>query len=229
MRDPEVRPHCARDALFRQKSKGRRFINDFSTSPLKMLDIKRKLDFPAWREKAGLDTLEYYRFLYPGKSIYRFEYPATDSIAQLAPFVLKNGAPQPVQVVYVDQRPVYFGWSHHFRPYSFSMTPGYHRVDIRTTDRAGAPGQCVFAPGEKLIFSVSDSVSAPGVRISPMPEELTAAERENLYRYIFPYRQTHYGQYPYLEQKQEFIALWPAQTNSHRSGTELLAGPLMPN
>lgn len=211
---------------FDKKPKGRRLINKFRTSIHRERNHSILLDFPDWAAKAGLDTIEYYRFIYPGREVYRFEYPAPDSATQFAPFAVKNGALQPVQVVYVDQKPVYFGWSDNYRPYSFPVTPGYHSVLLRTTDRLVWLDSLYFAPYQKLILSVGDSVRSPKVIITPMPGELTANERNNLYRYIFPYRNTFGEAFAHLEQKNGLIALWPAPTSNIRTN-QRFAGPVM--
>jgi hypothetical protein len=213
---------------FDKKLKGRRFINKFMTWVHEETEYSALLDFPAWAAKAGLGTIEYYRFIYPGREVYRYEYPAPDSATQFAPFVVKNGALQAVHTVYVDQKPVYFGWSDNYRPYSFPVTPGYHSVLLRTTDRLVWLDSLYFAPYQKLIFSVGDSVRSPKVIITPMPGELTANERNNLYRYIFPYRNTFGEALANLEQKKDLIALWPAPSSNTRQ-YQRFAGPVMPD
>jgi alpha-2-macroglobulin len=222
---------------FDKKTKSRRLINTFKALRDQPANRSALLDFEAWRDKTGLDTSEYYRFLYPGNSLYRYEYDAPDSMAQFAPFVMRRGAPQPVQVVYIDQKPVYFGWSQNYRPYSFRVSPGYHRIELRTTDRFIRMDSVYFAPNKKLIVSLNDSVQLPNVFISPRPGSLTEAEKNNLYRYIFPYRNNFREQFPYIEQQSETIVLLP-ETHHNRAAfpqpvsqreTSLLAGPVMPN
>ncbi len=93
------------------------------------------LDFEAWKILSAIDTIEYYRFIYPGDSIYRFEYQAVDSITQFAPFIVWDGAITPVHVIYLDSKPVYFSWSTNTRPYSFKIDNGYHQIKLRTSYR----------------------------------------------------------------------------------------------
>jgi hypothetical protein len=214
---------------YEKKSRGRQWINSFSLQreQAKARDLLYR--FPEVFQQAGLDTSAYYRFLFPGKEIFHFAYPAPDSIAQFAPFVVKNGQLQTVQVVYVDQKPVYFGWSNNYRPYSFRIGPGRHRISIRTTDMLVELDSRNFQPFHKHIFSLSDSVQAPGVRITPMPGELTHQEKDNLYRYIFPYRYNSYDRLPHLDQPQDnIIALWP-ELGSPTYTFFRLAGPVMPH
>lgn len=221
---------------FEKKAKPRRLINTFSATRDQPGNLSALLDFNVWRDKTGLDSSEYYRFIFPGEAVYRYEYDAPDSLTQFAPFVMRRGAPQPVQVVYVDQKPVYFGWSQNYRPYSFRVTPGYHRIELRTTDRFIRMDSVYFEPHKKLVLSLHDSVQAPNVAIRAMPTSLTDGEKSDLYRYIFPYRYNTKDQFTYLEQKTETILLLPEMQNrgelpwpSWHRPQGMLAGPVMPN
>jgi len=73
--------------------KNKSLINNFT---LEDFDLKThpgwNLDYDAWKIIAGLDSIAYYQFIYPGNSIYRFEYCTPDSITQFAPFVVSGGA-----------------------------------------------------------------------------------------------------------------------------------------
>ena len=214
---------------FDKRSRGRRGINSFKLHREQPEGKALLYHFPKLFEQAGLDTSEYYRFLFPGKEVYRFSCPSPDSIAQFSPFVVKNGQIQPVQVVYVDQKPVYFRWSNNYRPYSFRISPGSHRISIRTSDRLVEIDSWSFQPFQKVIFSLSDSVQSRGVRITRMPGALTQQEKDNLYRYIFPYRYNSNDRFPHLELPfGETIALWP-EIGSGSYTTSRLAGPMTPN
>ncbi len=215
------------------EQRGRRLINNFSLEPKPKMRVSAALDFPLWRQKARLDTIEYYHFLYPGRDIYRFETTAPDSVTQFSPYVVNAGVVQPVHVIYVDQKPVYFSWSENERPYAFSVTPGYHRIELRGSNRLYRIDSLYVPARQKLIFSLSDSVQTRHVSSIPMPYELTSAERDNLYRYIFPYRYAFGGEMPYLLQKGNAVLLQqkyrqfdpPGAANSY--GNSRLAGPVM--
>ncbi len=230
----KFKPSAPELPSFDKAARGRRFINSFTTQR-RQPAVDALLDFPYWRDKARLDTNEYYRFLYPGKEVYRYAYPTADSTAQFAPFVLKDGAVQPIHVVYVDHKPVYFEWSSTYRPYAFRIAPGYHRIELRTGNMLFRLDSLYFPPHQKLIFSLGDSVQSPKVRITPMPSSLTQAEKDNLYRYIFPYRNNFTQPFPYLRQNGEIIPLWQgapfeevSDYSSRVEGTRRLAGPVMP-
>ena len=158
----------------------------------------RFLNYNTWKLLAGLDTIEYYRFIYPGDSIYRFRYYTSDSVTQFAPFVTWKGALKPIHVIYVDSRPVYFSWSTNIQPYSFKINSGYHQVKLRTSDRNIIIDSLYFRKGEKMIFSI-DEDSNKKVKTEKMPYELSLFEKRLLYKYIFPYRNTFRERYAFIE------------------------------
>lgn len=216
----------------------RKLLNTFQTHAMSAVRLSSELDFPAWQQKAGLDTIEYYRFLFPDRQIYRFEASPPDQVTQFSPFVVRNGAVQPVHVVYLDQKPVYFSWSQNERPFAFRANPGYHRVELRTSDRLYSIDSLYIPANRKLIFSLSDSVQSPRVTITPMPSMLADAEKNNLYRYIFPYRHSFGSELAYLRQGGEVLLLHPKSylkdAPAVRSGIYnysggFLVGPVMPN
>lgn len=216
--------------------RNRKLINSFDIERESNRSLSAGLDFPAWREKAGLDTIEYYRFLYPERAVYRFETNPPDRATQFSPFVVCNGAVRPVHVVYLDQKPVYFSWSQNERPYAFRANPGYHRVELRTSDRLYRIDSLYIPANRKLIFSLSDSVQSRHVTITPMPDLLTEAEKTNLYRYIFPYRHSFGSELAYLRQGGEVVLLQPQNRlmnpPNYKPGNysnNLLAGPVMPD
>jgi len=216
----------------------RKFINSFTLKEVNPEQDIALLDYAAWRTKAKLDTIEYYDFLYPGRDIYQFEAASPDSVSQFAPFVVRDGAVQPVHVVYLDQKPVYFSWSNNERPYSFRARPGYHRVELRTSDRLIRLDSLYIPAHRKLIFSLGDSVQSRKVKITPMPDALTADEKSNLYRYIFPYKYDFSNQFSFLQQGKEVFLLQSQRNEYSLTGTQhyepsywgtYMAGPVMPD
>ena len=127
-------------------------INNFHFEDFGFNTDNFDLDYKTWKLLAGLDSIEYYRFIYPGNSIYRFEYPANDSLTQFAPFVVSEGEILPIHVIYVDNNPVYFSWSNHTQPYSFKVNSGYHQVKLRTSFKSITIDSLYFNRGKKMIF-----------------------------------------------------------------------------
>ncbi|MCP3928806.1 MAG: TonB-dependent receptor plug domain-containing protein, partial [Bacteroidetes bacterium] len=210
---------------FEKERKNKTIINNFDLGKVNLNNHPGlKLDYEAWKILAGLDTIEYYKFLYPGDSIYRFEYGTGDLITQFAPFVVSEGSLQPIHVIYVDSRPVYFSWSTHTQPYSFRVSKGYHRIKLRTVNKSITIDSLYFNAGRKLIFSVKDNLSLKNTVIHNEEPELSKYEKSSLYRYVFPYRYNFGEKYAYLQDNGEIQFLKPL--NSRKNGSQL-AGPVV--
>lgn len=179
------------------------------------------LDYDAWKLLAGIDSIEYYKFIYPGKSIYRFGYQASDTITQFAPFVISKGAIEPIHVIYVDNKPVYFSWSTNTQPYSFRISGGYHKIRLRTSLRDIIIDSLYFKYGQKLIFSLNEDLVLKNVTIKTVKPELSVYEKRLLYNYIFPYRDTFGEKYAYTEHGDDIQFLSSKsqnQTNTNFAG-----------
>jgi alpha-2-macroglobulin len=168
--------------------KDKNVINNFSKKT-PIIDDKSSLglNYKKWSVSAGLDSIEYYNFIYP-RGIYHFSYPTSNHITQFAPFVVTSGNLEAVHVIYVDNKPVYFSWSTNIQPYSFRISSGYHQIRIRTAKKEITVDSIYFSDGEKCIFSLNSDQVQHGVRIKDMDARLSEYEKKNLYRYIFPYR-----------------------------------------
>jgi TonB-dependent SusC/RagA subfamily outer membrane receptor len=186
-----------------------------------------QLDYQAWKILAGLDSIEYYKFIYPEDSVYRFAYQTQEALTQFAPFVVSEGAVQPVHVIYVDHKPVYFSWSTHAQPYSFAIDSGYHQIKLRTSDKHITIDSLYFPEGQKLIFSVDSDLKHRQLSIEKAKAELSLHEQGLLYRYIFPYRNTFGERYAYIEQGDAVQFLQGTQAAAYQPYHRLnLAGPV---
>ncbi len=209
---------------FEQTWKNKTVINNFHFEDFGLKTGNFDLDYETWKLLAGLDSIEYYRFIYPHDSIYRFEYPVPDSLTQFAPFVVSKGKVLPVHVIYVDNNPVYFSWSNYIQPYSFKVFSGYHQVTLRTSFKSITIDSLYFSRGKKMIFSLNDNLKAANIHISDEKPELSDFEQRSLYRYIFPYRNNFGERYAYLYQNGDAQFLKP-RLNTHQN----FAGPVAGN
>jgi alpha-2-macroglobulin len=180
--------------------KNKTVVNNF-----KVQDVKFKahpgynLNYEEWKLLAGVDSIEYYKFLYPGNEVYRNEYKPEGNITQFAPFVVSKGAVEPVHVVYVDNRPVYFSWTTTLNPYSFRIAPGYRQIKLRTREHEIVIDSLFISRDVKMVFSVDVETVHKLVKVRELKPELTTQEKGLLYRYIFPYRQDFGNKYAFVE------------------------------
>ena len=180
------------------------------------------LDYNHWRLLAGLDTIEYYKFIYPGNDIYRFQYPS--ELTQFAPFVISGGQPVPIHVIYVDKKPIYFSWSTNIQPYSFPVDSGYHYIKLRTTNRIIEIDSVYFGFHTKTIISLRDSIINKKAYVNKLESHLSDFEKDNLYKYIFPYRYQFGEYFGYIEQNGKVYFLKPGMANPNNN----LTGPVDP-
>ena len=209
--------------------KGKTIINNFHFQNINLQEYPgQSLDYEAWKILSGLDSIEYYRFVYPKDSIYRFTYSTGDSITQFAPFVVSEGAIEPVHIIYLDNRPVYFSWSTHAQPYAFPVDSGFHQIRLRTAHHQFTLDSLYFKQGEKLIFSIDQNVRTPQVQVEETKSKLSDREQQLLYKYIFPYRNTFGERFAYLELEDGRIQ-WLNPSTPQAVGHNLagpVAGPL---
>ncbi len=194
-----------------KQRKQRELINTFNLSQKPFYQQERKLDYDKWNPLMVLDSIEYYKFLYPD-SPYRFEYVSSDSITQFAPFIVKEGIIQPVNVVYVDEQVVYLGWAKN-EPYSFSITPGFHRIRVRTDRFEYYIDELFFEKGKKLIFCIDHDHLPKDVRRYDRGLKFTNSEVFNLERYTIYFRHTFGENLAYIQQGERFFKIPPVQVN----------------
>ena len=210
-----------------KEKKNKEVINNFSFKEIN-LDVHPglNLDYEQWKLLAGLDSIEYYRFIFPVNHLYTFEYVADDKLTQFAPFVVSDGAIKPIHVIYLDGKPVYFSWSTNIQPYSFLTDSGFHQIMLRTKDQNITLDSIYFNYGKKLIFSLNDDLLLKNIRIEKTEPVLSASEKRLLYKYIFPYRNTFGEKYAYIEQGNQIQFLKPSGNNFTSSD---IAGPVAGN
>lgn len=203
---------------------GKSIINNFSFKDPALENFTGlNLDYKNWCILAGIDSIEYYKFIYPGNEVYYYNYDS--QITQFSPFVVSGGNIIPIHVIYVDSKPVYFSWSTNTQPYSFPIDTGYHNIKLRTTNSTVELDSIFFNAGQKSILSVWDSIVNPNVSISKEEPRLSNFEKRLLYKYGFPYQYRYGEYYGYIKQNEQVQFLKPSGNNNRMN----LAGPVFPN
>jgi TonB-dependent SusC/RagA subfamily outer membrane receptor len=212
-----------------KERKGKNLINSFHFNDFNTTH-NQELNYEQWREIAGLDSMEYYKFIYPDSGIYKTDYTPTDRITQFSPYVVDKGGFEKVFVIYVDDKPAYFGWMTNVNPYSVEIDGGYHRIKIRTQDRLIVCDSIFFEPGKKTIFSVQKNFKNKDTKQWNESYVFSADEQNRLKKHIFPYRfefgiskQYLKNKYAYINQDKKYILL-----NSPNFMSSNLAGPVRP-
>lgn len=185
-----------------------------------------KLDWEIWSRRIGLDSIEYYKFLYPDSIYINYE-PAMDSITQLAPFVVSGGSPEAIHMLYIDDQPYFFRGSQQWHQYSFPIDSGWHSLKMRIHNKEVYAKRVYVKKGVKTIVSVSaDSMSAIS-HWAKMPDTLTTREKLYWDQYLILVDNNFNGRLAWINQGEKLLVFnqekdgyWNAR------GQTLLVGPL---
>lgn len=118
----------------------------------------RKIDmtWQRWKSTMALDTIEYYKFLYP-ENYYTYSEPTPDGSTQISPFVVINGALRGIHMLWIDERLYYVNQIQQLDAYTFRITPGKHNLRFRTYDREIRVHNIFVEEGMKNIMSFDAS------------------------------------------------------------------------
>lgn len=121
--------------VYPRKQKSRLIFNSFNKGEFDDLD-SQKLDWALWHKTLGLDSISFYQFLYPANGRNEFEKTSSDSITQVAPFLVEDGLVLQPSIIYINNTPVFHSAVNTIQPYSFRVHAGIHQVKIRTGNYA---------------------------------------------------------------------------------------------
>ncbi len=120
------------------KYKSKKFIDraeyenaNISSLPTKYLLGKNRI----WLNKFGLDTMEFYKIIFPTKNFYDALTPIENFVPQLAVHLLDNGKPIEIYMLYINRQLVYYNGVTDKMKYTFSVYPGITQIGIRTIDK----------------------------------------------------------------------------------------------
>jgi len=89
-----------------------------------------------WISRFHLDTMLYYKILFPANGYFDAVTPLTNSfIPQLSVQLMQNGVPQQIYLLYVNQQLVYYNGVTDKMAYSFETMPENVKLGIRLKDR----------------------------------------------------------------------------------------------
>ncbi|GAA3972886.1 carboxypeptidase-like regulatory domain-containing protein [Mucilaginibacter dorajii] len=179
-----------------------------------------KLNWNRWSREMGLDSIEYYKFTHP-KKMYTIEESGIDTITQIAPFVIKSGVIEPVHILYIDGKPVYFSQAQQLQRYSFEASPGKHQLRFRTNNRSFKVDSVNVQHAKKLILSVNED-AFEGDKVS---DTLSNYEASLLNNYFVTIVNNFDHQMALIRQDKLLYYLNPGADNRN----EILTGPLPSN
>lgn len=149
-----------------------------------LVNGEMQLNWDKWGKELKLDDIQYYKFT-QAKEMYSIVENGIDTaMAVVAPFVIKDGAIEPVHVVYIDGVPVYFNQAEQMKRYAFAVKPGVHEIKMRTVNRVVTLSDFEFVKGKKTIISIASDLKNSKASVETAKRELSDAEASLLTKYM---------------------------------------------
>ena len=177
-------------------------------------------------QRAGLDTMEYFRFRYPGGEPYTSSTETYTGITQLAPFILKAGKKLPIEVIWLNNEPVYIGSTTHARPWAFRAKDGYNQLQIRTRSELITLDSLYLEAGKKTFISL-DIEKNSNLQLHKAKARPTRQEKKTLNPLLYSFNLAggHHNNLMWLDLGEELMLLNKDPRNFF-FGNQSLAGPL---
>lgn len=203
---------------------GRKRYGNFYPDQNRLQEQEGILNWQLWSRQAGLDSMEYFKFLHPTQ-LYVHTEPVADSITQIAPFAVIKGDLQQIHQLYIDEVPVFFDQATQVQPYSFRVNEGKHALRIRTSKQMIILDSMWAARGMKTFISINVDTSNKRIRTQKMPDTLTAYEK-NLWAKYMLVIQNNFGQsLGVIKQQDRLFPLNNYLFRHYHTQDDFLAGP----
>lgn len=210
--------------------KNRKAFNEFSNIKVDDRKITQRLKYDYWKTKLGLDSIDFYHFLYPEKGLFIHYTTAEDSITQIAPYVVQNGEVQPVHYIYFDKELKYYYGVESVEPYSFRANT-VKNITLRLRNRLITIPNIPVERGRKLILSLDLNNLPDSVESLEQPVKFTPQEVQNLRPHFLWVTRNQTQNRAYFEQpdfqNESTYRLLRTTQNSYRNQPELV-GPFFP-
>ena len=210
---------------FSKPKPGRAIFNEFQTKE-PQLNVSKNINWTFWRKTLGLDSITFYKFLFPESGY--FEHRVNAEVSQFSPFVIRHGNFLPVQIIYVDGQPVYYEGTSTLEPYSFHISPGEHTIDIRLNNSLVSIRNVKIEEKQKLIFSIDRNHLPINCSISEMPYRFSEEELKKLSRYFMVLRSQPRPPIAYIQQGSIYRMIGNRRNYYGYSSNDRLIGPFYP-
>jgi hypothetical protein len=112
--------------------------------------------------------------------------PLNNAYPEASIYAIEKGKPAAIYVTHINNLPVHMWWQNAIQANSNIVYPGYSKISLRTWNKLIEIDSVYMQPYQKHdVFIQLDSAAwHPHVRITPMPDTLTHAEKTQLQRYF---------------------------------------------
>lgn len=137
---------------------------------------RQPLAWPQWQHQLGLDSLQFYHFLYPADGAFYAYQAAPGGLTQVAAFVVDSGRVQAPIAIYLDGQPVYIHDVNQNQPYVAVADSGHHTLSVRTASRLITLHDVYLRAQHKLTLSLDPNHPCAELTVEKRPATLLPAE-----------------------------------------------------
>jgi TonB-dependent SusC/RagA subfamily outer membrane receptor len=137
---------------------------------------RQRLAWQQWRHQLGIDSLQFYHFLYPAIGAFYEYQPAPGGLTQVAAFVVDSGRVQAPIAIYLDGQPVYIHDVNQNQPYVAVADSGHHTLSVRTADRLITLRDVYLRAQHKLTLSLDPNHPCAELTVEKRPATLRPDE-----------------------------------------------------
>lgn len=185
---------------------------------------RQRLAWQQWHHQLGLDSLQFYHFLYPAEGAF-YEYrPAPGGLTQVSVFVVDSGRVQAPIAVYVDGQPAYIHDINEYQPYVAVADSGHHTLSIRTANRLITLRDVYLLARHKLTLGLDPNYACAELRVEKRPARLQPDELLALRRTLVAVR----GQVPSTLRQGAVLRPLASSYGRYYAGMTV-AGPFAPD
>lgn len=177
--------------------------------------------FPDWQKKFGLDTMTYYKMLFPENGLMKIATPISDFRPQVSVHAVQNGLWQHIHLLYVNNRFVYYSGVTNKMRNVYAGGPGYNKLAIRLSDRLIEVDSLYLQPFYKHDLYIDIDNLPKNARSLPATPFISDYEKSLLERSLLRIDGPGHGKEAYLWQHERLVHL--------TENTTSLIGPFTEN
>lgn len=173
-----------------------------------------------WINKLHLDTMPYYRLLFPKDTIQDEAWLHNNFTPQVSVNIVRQGVPQEIYLLYINRNLVYYNGVTDKMNYSFEVFPENVQLGIRLKDKYIEIDSLYIQPGYKHELSFDLDNLPPHSKLIPADNYWSTNEINLLESSVWQMKDDYYTNYAYLWQNSRLVHL-----DGNRQHT---AGPFTP-
>jgi hypothetical protein len=205
----------------RYKYRNRVLMDDYEMEAAELTSKKLLGDHRQWRSVFGLDTMLYYKFLFPEDGRMSSAKYTGDFVPQIAIHAVQKGVPQEIYLLYINRELVWYNGVTDRSGYAFSVPPGYVQIAFRLKDKYIEIDSVYAQPYYKhdIVFDL-DRLPAKA-KIIPRGNSYTYTEQQQLEQQLFRIQNDSKTNNGFIWQHNQLVHL--QQQKAH------IVGPFQPN